>query len=150
MFGLGVMVAAALAADAVATLEIRGETSCPTPDAVRKQLEPLAPRPWPSEAAVKLVVLADGKDGVVATLFGPALDLLEERRLGPYSSCDEQARAAAIVIAAWLTALPAAVPPTVPLALSAASTVHSSSAARRARADVVVPGDRRGAGLGQR
>ena len=129
MFGLAVMVAAALSADAVTSLEIRGETTCPDPAGVRKQLEPLTPRPWPSEAAVKLVVLAAPSDAggqggdVVVTLFGPTLELLEERRLARYPSCDERARAAAIVIAAWLTALPAGAPPTMGLAASPPLTV---------------------------
>lgn len=127
MFGLAVMVAA-LAADAGTSLEIRGETTCPNPDGVRKQLEPLAPRPWPSEAAVKLVVLAEARGDIIVTLFGPALELLEERRLAPYPSCDERARAAAIVVASWLTALPPAAPPTVPFARSAAPTLGRAAA----------------------
>jgi hypothetical protein len=112
MVGLAVLFAAALAADAVASLEIRGETTCPDPEAVRSQLRPLAPGPWPSEDAVKVVVLGDAKGddknrgALVVTLFGPGLELLEERRLAPYASCEERARAAAVVIAAWLTSLP--------------------------------------------
>jgi hypothetical protein len=83
---------------------------------------------------VKVVVLSETKDAqqnraeVVVTLFGPTLELLEERHIARYSSCDEQARAAAIVIAAWLTALPAASTPTVPLPPSATPTVRRAPA----------------------
>jgi hypothetical protein len=121
MFGLAILIAAAMATDAVATLEITGETNCPTPDAVRSQLQPLTPRPWPRDAAVTSVVLARDKDrgtdrdSLVVMLFDASHQLLEERRLALYPGCDERARAVAVVVASWLTALPAASPAMVRL-----------------------------------
>jgi len=116
MVGLAVLVAAVLAGDPLAALEIRGETSCPQPEDVRAQLQPLAPSAWPAEAAIKSVVLAEagdrqtGRASLVVTLFGKSHEMLEERRLLLYPTCDERARAVAVVLASWLTALPSGAP----------------------------------------
>lgn len=131
MFGLALVLAAATAASAAAAAtepEIRGETVCPTPAAVSAVLKPLVPRSARTPGSPQLVLLAAQGETVVVRLFGDGLQLLDERRLPPSLPCDERARAAAVVIASWLTPLPQVTPPPIDVGAGkpGAAVTHSS------------------------
>ena len=121
-----VLIALAPGTPAVPAIDVRGDCTCPTPAEVSAALAGLlAAVPamratatatvtaTPTAAPADVLDLIDQNGAVSLRLSSAARERIAEKRLPASLSCDERARAAAIVVAAW-EAHPAAV--TGPLA----------------------------------
>jgi hypothetical protein len=101
------VLATATATPAAPAIKVRGDTTCPTPAEVSAALVGLvatapATAAAPVPAAPGDVVDLAGQNGSVSIrLSNAARELIAERRLPASLSCDERARAAAVVVAAW-------------------------------------------------
>jgi hypothetical protein len=91
---------AAVAGSANPPIEIWGATTCPAPADVEAALPGLIERSDQTPIADVVELTPDG-DSVLLTLRGASRESLGEKRLDAALSCDERARAAAVVIAAW-------------------------------------------------
>lgn len=79
---------------------VEGDAACPSPAAVQQRLAPLLPEvagPHPDRARVDL----SAAGAVTVTLYGPDGTLIGTRTLPAEGSCDERARAAAVILGTW-------------------------------------------------
>jgi hypothetical protein len=93
------------AAPASAAIEIDSDSSCPTADMVRGALVALGGVSPPRPAAVSI---RDTTDGLQVRFQWNAGRPADVRSVPASADCDQRARAAAVVIASWVGALPAA------------------------------------------
>jgi hypothetical protein len=91
---------AAVAGSTNPSIEVKGDTSCPAPAEVEAALPGLTGRSDPASGPDIAELTPDG-DSVLVTLRRTSGEPLGEKRLDASQSCDERARAAAVVIAAW-------------------------------------------------
>lgn len=91
---------AAVAGSSNPAIEVKGDTSCPAPADVEAALPGLTGRSDPGAGSDVAELTPDG-DSVLVTLRRASGEPLGEKRLDAGQSCDERARAAAVVIAAW-------------------------------------------------
>jgi hypothetical protein len=93
------LTAAVLAAPGVI---IESSLDCPGVDRVREELERIVPKAAATEVNDRAVVSSE--NGVVlVVLRTPDGAVLGERRIAAEGSCDEQARALAVILGTWLT-----------------------------------------------
>jgi hypothetical protein len=91
---------AAVAGSTNPSIEVKGDTSCPAPAEVEAALPGLT-GPRDPAAGPDIAELTPDGDSVLVTLRRASGEPLGEKRLDGGQSCDERARAAAVVIAAW-------------------------------------------------
>jgi hypothetical protein len=95
-----------------ASVEIAGESSCPSPDMVRAALDALD-SPAPARRARVTVRERDG--GLLLEFAWEGGGPTDTRALVVPSGCDARAQAAAVVVATWLGRLPPAPAATAPV-----------------------------------
>jgi hypothetical protein len=104
----------------VPAVSVEGSGDCPSPAAVSVELSAIMTVPDVESGADRVVVSSTG-DEVSVGLFSAGGAVLGERRVSAEGSCEEKARAVAVILAAWLTdvhpefrtALPEVAPPVV-------------------------------------
>jgi hypothetical protein len=96
-----------------AAIGVRAETTCPTASEVSAALEGLVAPPAPP-AAPDVVELAGQGPSITVTLRSAAGQVIAEKRLPGSPSCQERARAAAVIVAAWEAHLRAGAAPAWP------------------------------------
>jgi hypothetical protein len=105
----------------VPAVSVEGSGDCPSPAAVSAELSAIMSVPEVESGADRVVVSSTG-DEVSVGLFSAGGAVLGERRVSAEGTCEEKARAVAVILAAWLTdvhpefrtVLPEVVPPVVP------------------------------------
>jgi len=95
-------------------LAVRGSTSCPTAAEVSAALVGLVPPSRPLDAR-DVVELSGQGSSFSIRLRGGGKDVIAERLLPDSPSCEERARTAAVIVAAWEARLRAGAPPMWPL-----------------------------------
>ena len=100
MFVASWILCAAVAGSATPSIEVWGDTTCPAAADVQAALEGLMAPDSASPVSDVAELTPDGGT-VVVTLRRVSGEPLGEKRLDAGQSCDERARAAAVVIAAW-------------------------------------------------
>jgi len=97
---------------------VRGNASCPTPEALAAALEGLiAPAPGSGSARPDVVELAGHGASVTVRLTSAGGDLVGEKRLPERLSCADRAQAAAVIVAAWEAHLRGVAGPIAPRAV---------------------------------
>jgi len=100
MGALGWIVFATVAAAADEPLQVTGATTCPSPAEVEAAVAGLI-GPDAGDQAGDVVTLSDDGGALVVALRRASGEPIGEKRLEAAASCEERARAAAVVIAAW-------------------------------------------------
>jgi hypothetical protein len=100
---------------AAGTVEVRSGVSCPSATDVNTRLQPLLPRDSgdPSErhlATLDVVEQSDGRKALHVRLLRSDASVIGDRHLLLAGDCQAMAEAAAVVIAAWETEDPSALP----------------------------------------
>jgi hypothetical protein len=96
------LLASATTGAVIAAVAVRGETSCPTPEAVAARLEALVPgAAGTAPAPVRQAHLARDGAGLHIALHAQDGTPIARRTLPGQHSCEALAEAAAVIIAAW-------------------------------------------------
>src|SRR5512142_583658 len=96
----GMLVLLAVADPAAAPLRVTGATTCPAPPDVEAALIGLVPSPDPASPPDEAELRADA-DSVVVSLRCGSGEPIGDKRVDAGLSCEQRARAAAVIIAAW-------------------------------------------------
>ena len=96
----GLIVAALIADPSAAAVDVTGDSSCPSAAEVAAALPGLI-GPTDPDIAADQASLTDDGSAVTVALRRASGDLVGEKRLDAGLSCEQRARAAAVVIAAW-------------------------------------------------
>src|SRR5881394_4197705 len=94
------IVFAVVAGAAGAPLQVTGASTCPSPADVEAAVAGLI-EPDTRGQAADVVTLSDAGGALVVNLRRASGEPIGEKRLEAGTSCEERARAAAVVIAAW-------------------------------------------------
>jgi len=108
-----------------AVLAVRGGTSCPTAAEVSAALVGLVAPARPSDPP-DVVELGGQGPSISIRLRSAGKDVVAERLLPESPSCEERARTAAVIVAAWEARLRAGAPPMWPLPAPAAAPAPAS------------------------
>jgi hypothetical protein len=100
MVAVGWFVLAVVADPSAARLPVMGSTTCPAPAEVEASLGGMIPARDP-ELPPDVAELKEDTDSVVVSLRRPSGEPIGEKRLESGLSCEQRARAAAVIVAAW-------------------------------------------------
>jgi hypothetical protein len=138
MVVVGWIVLAVVSDPSGAPVKVTGATGCPAAEAVEAAVAGLIGPPDPA-AVPDVATMTDDADSVVVTLRRASGEELGAKRLDAGLACDQRARAAAVVIAAWEARLGTQATTLVVQPTAAAPAAEITAAGARADADMAPP-----------